>query len=199
MSITMTVTKSIGLSGKTFAEQKSITADVGVVVEKSVPAAKTGVLTVRTDADTGSLTLAASHGVLTGDLLHIYWVDAGVNKRAVCPSAGTVATLVVPIDNCTGDALPTAATAVTVMVPLTEVFNVVGDDMVGLTMFSESALGTIILENDLTRVFDLASLAYVWYEDCGDVNPIAGDTISVVYFSHGDVSAKTMRVGAAYN
>lgn len=199
MTMSFAANKSVSIGGKNFAEKQTIEAAGGLIVEQSIGAAKTGVLTTRTDGDTGSLTLEVSHGVTTGQELHLFWLDAGMQKRAVCPAVGTVAAQVVPIDNCTGDVLPTAATAVTVMVPTQVDFLVDGDDLAGIAMFSESSSGTIIMEDDLVRHFDREEQVYVWFDGDGDANPVAGDSITFVKFSHGDVEANVMRIGVVYN
>lgn len=200
MSMSVPLSKSITIGGKSFSDKQTLEGDAVLVVDVSIPAAKTGQLTTRTDNDTGTLTLEASHGVTTGALLHIFWIASGVQKRTVCPAVGTVSGVSVPIDNCTGDVLPANLTNVTVMVPTVEAMVFEGDDAQTIAMFCESDMGTIILENDLTRTFDLGDQAYVWHEGQGDANPIAGDSIATVTFSHGDsTAAMAMRVGVLYS
>ena len=73
--------------------------------------AKTGNISTRTSATVGTLTLAASHGITTGLTIDMSW--AGGNRAGV--AVGTVAVDSVPITGGTGDDLPTADTAVTVV------------------------------------------------------------------------------------
>ena len=92
----------------------SVIVDSGGVaqVSEEIPAAKTGTLTTRTDNDTGTLTMSASHGITTGAKIDIYWTGG----RRYNVTAGTVSGNSVPFDLGSGDNLPTNNTAVTVMV-----------------------------------------------------------------------------------
>ena len=92
----------------------SVIVDSGGVaqVSEEIPAAKTGTLTTRTDNDTGTLTMSASHGITTGAKIDIYWTGG----RRYNVEVGTVSVNSVPFDNGSGDNLPTNNTSVTVMV-----------------------------------------------------------------------------------
>jgi len=69
---------------------------------------KSGTLTTRTDDNTGTLTMEAAHGIVTGQPLLLLW-DGGSRST----TAGTVAGTSVPIDGGAGNILPAASTAVT--------------------------------------------------------------------------------------
>ncbi len=98
----------------TMALADSVTVESGGVaqVSESIPAAKTGTLTTRTDNDTGTLTMSSGHGITTGAKIDIYWTGG----RRYNVTVGTVSTNSVPFDLGSGDNLPTNNTAVTVMV-----------------------------------------------------------------------------------
>jgi hypothetical protein len=76
--------------------------------------ARTGVLTARTDFDTGTITMDDSgHGITTGQTLAVWWSTFGDGQiRGM--TVGTVSGKSVPIDGGTGSPLPDVGTAVTV-------------------------------------------------------------------------------------
>jgi len=207
MSAALSVLKTFNLGNLTFSEQVSVPADLNVLGSDDVPAAKAGTLSTRTDNDTGILTLAADHGVLTGDRIDVYWEEAGVKGQRLGMTVGTVAGTSVPIDSGAGDNLPTAAVAVTASVPLEYNFEVDGDDVVGITAYAEKR-GAIVFEAEdgsadddghYKRVFGDASM-FGWHSEDGDVNPFVGAVIRKAYMSHSDsTAAASMRFGIAYN
>lgn len=200
MSATARYVRTFEIGGKQFSETKSLSADKSQVIEKTLAAAKTGTLTTRTDANTGSLTLAASHGVVDGDYLDVYW--SGGARRGML--VGTVATNVVPVDGGDGDDLPTASTALTVMVRQEEALHFAGDDLKALSFYCQ-AKATMVLAGsddaeDWAQVTNTAGGIGGWSADTPDANPVAGDTIAKVFLSHGDsTGSKTIRVGVLHN
>lgn len=198
MSVTLQVQKTFAFGGKTFAEQASITGDTGLVLELSLPAAKEGQLTTRTDNDTGELTMDAGHGIQTGDFVDIYW--NGGSRRGV--TVGTVVTNAVPIDLGAGDNLPTNMTDVTVMVRVQRELVFAPADCKAIVVSCEGRAHVTFSDdtgaaaNDLYD-FDLfkAAQADIWYADSGKSNPLDGASPTHVFLSHGETSAKVIRVG----
>lgn len=201
---TMTLKMITSLGGKTGNSQ--IVAEGDGIISKSVTLdpAKTGNLTTRTDANTGALTMVTGHGITTAARLDVYWTGGCRYGMTV----GTVATNSVPIDGGAGDVLPADESAITAMVPSEEVFAVDGDDVVGLEIYS-TVYGTIILADGSDASLLVKQIggsantdqkAYAWFEDRDPVNPIAGDTVAAVFFSHGSsTTAANMRVQALVN
>jgi hypothetical protein len=201
--ITSTVKKNISSSlfSSQFAKTDQIVSESAWPFEVSIGPAKTGTLTVRTDANTGSLTMTGGHGITTGALLDVYW-DGG-SRRGM--TVGTVATNVVPIDGGSGDDLPIATTPITAMVPDLQIGSVVGDDAVGVFVYSEQKGGVRIVYDD-TGDADAVSAdipagsTYSWFDGIDGTNPLAGQTIIKVYLSHGDSSsARILRGAIQYN
>ena len=193
MPYTMTTSNSVRLGS---AAVSSVLTDTGtnlLSVEQDMPAAKVGSLTTRTDANTGTLTMAASHGITTGAKLDLYWVGG----KRLGMTVGTVATNSVPIDLGAGTDLPTLNTAITAMVPVSFPIVATGNDVVGIEAYS--AVDADIL---ITDVSDASLLAletdedgYSWSYASGVTNPVAGDAIAKVFFSHGDsTGARRMRL-----
>jgi len=201
MTVSATVQKTRSLGGKAYNESRTLTNDGQVGKEVSVPAAKTGNLTTRTDANTGELTMAASHGITTGARIAIFWTVGGVPGCRRGVTVGTVATNAVPIDNGYGDDLPADESAITACVEVEEAIAIDGDNYNALFAYGD-AQGSISLcgadgVEDFGHHFPLGQQSYEWYTNCGVANPIVGDVITKVFFANGSsAAAKTFRVGA---
>lgn len=201
MSVILTTSERVEVLGRTINLASSVSADGGTLKEKTVPAAKTGQLTTRTDADTGTLTMDSGHGITTGARLDVYW--SGGARRGM--TVGTVSSNSVPIDGGDGDDLPDNLTSITAMVPVEESLPAVGDNVSAIVLSSDLN-GTIVLadSNDAElaaqRVGGDYPKAYVWTSYRDPVNPIAGDTVDSVFFSHGDATqSATMRAALLFD
>lgn len=199
MSTSMVVQKNASVGGKSFNVAKTKTAEAAVVREVSLPAAKGGSLSVRTDDDTGTVVAdSGSHGISTGNRVDLYWT--GGSRRGV--TVGTVSGTSIPIDGGAGDNLPSQAADITIVVAQEFDLNVVGNDIEALAMYA-GARGTIVIEDGsgelMARVFeDLDN--YIWYDGIGDVNPLAGDTATKVFMSQaGESAAATFKIGVLYD
>jgi len=204
MSNTFQVRPQFVVAGKTFGEQQSLNVDVAAVLDPpaKIPAAKSGSLTTRTDADTGVATMSAGHGIVTGDRIDVYWTEAGVAgcRRGM---AATVATNAVTIDGGAGDNLPTQGT--TVILAVAQEFNLelTGDDVIGLSVYTEKRGAFVFTDNADALIYGkhLPRDGQVWGWDngSGETNPVAGGAIGKVYLSHSDTTAsRIMRVGYGY-
>lgn len=176
--------------------------------EITLPAAKTGTLSTRTDDETGTLTMAADHGITTASVIDIYW--SGGARYGVL--VGTVSVNSVPIgaDNAgTGDVLPAQATAITAAVQVAANTYIDGDNLsiIGVELYtSESTSGkghcdfqevdntsivNLALVGNTPRVFDIAG---------GQTNPFAGDPIFELKASNGSsTAAATLKICGGYD
>lgn len=186
------------IGSKAFPANLSVSTDGILEKEVSVAAAKTGTLTTRTDANTGELTMAAGHGITTGDRLDLYWT--GGSRRGI--TVGTVASNAVPIDLGSGDDLPSTSTAITAMVPHFEDFVVTGDNVKSMVLYSSIAGQIVLVDSYDAEVLAVSTGAASGWEQCygwiygnGVSNPLAGEYPAGVYFSHGD-SANAALMGA---
>lgn len=153
----------------------------------SIPAAKVGQLTTRTDDNTGTLTMAASHGITDGQILDVYWSGGARYGMTV----GTVSVNSVPIDGGAGDNLPVNLTAITAMVVVEYPFAIEGDDAIQISVKS-AAKGRIAFMDDMDAIiqqyeFDAAG-GQNWSAELG-TNPLAGETVANVWFSHASSAA----------
>jgi hypothetical protein len=192
---------NVQVGQKQYRVDEDITADNVHKAEKSLAAAKTGTLTVRTDNDTGTLTLQASHGVITGDKIDIYWT--GGSRRSV--TVGVVSVNSVPIDLGAGDNLPAAATTLTVMVVDDETVNIVGANVVALAVKAptQKACTVVFCQADGTEIKAYvvpAGESRVWTTGSGVTNPVTGQTIGKIRMTHGDsAAARTVLAHVLYN
>lgn len=187
MSVSMTFKETNQVLGMTFPCAVTVTADGAVLKNITVPAAKTGTLTTRTDADTGTLTMAGGHGITTGARLDLYWT--GGMRRGI--TVGTVASNSVPIDLGSGDDLPGTSTAITAMVPVEEPFVVTGDDAQAVACYSDKSGQIVFAESDNSEVKAYAmggalgsEQSAVWNSTRDSVNPLASGAITKAFFSH---------------
>ena len=209
MAMQAVITGSSSIAGKTFPRNATITAEATLAREITLPVAKVGQLTTRTDADTGTLTMNTGHGITTGQIIDIYWEEAGVrgNRRGV--TVGTVSVDSVPFGAIgvegSGDALPTNLTAVTVQVVDTETLDLVGNNTEAYAVYM-SGPGTVVFLSSGGAELDYhVSLAdgawsFSWDNENGYTNPLAGDTVASIRITQREsTTARTARVCALYN
>lgn len=176
-------------------------ADSTKAIDIAVPAAKEGTLTTRSTDTTGTITLAADHGVTTGATVDLYW--AGGLRYGV--TVGTVSGTAVPISGGAGTVLPAQDTAVTVGPTVLADFVVTGDNIVimGMQAVAAAALTThrchidfqdsvgsevqVELATNVPRVIDVEG---------GDTNILAADSIINVLVSTNYTGGLQLRVGA---
>lgn len=200
----MTSTRTASIGDESYIQRFTETADSQERASPSIPVAKVGQLTTRTDADTGVLTMVAGHGFATSDKLDVFWTVSGVagSRRNM---TATVATNAVTVDGGSGDNLPDNLTAITAMKPVAVAFTVDGDTAVALAVGSPVA-GYIAFFDDagtpaLIVAYQLdAQEGKSWTESSGETNPLAGKIVTLVKFSHGNsVAPQDMRARVLFN
>ncbi|WP_020472480.1 hypothetical protein [Zavarzinella formosa] len=194
MSFTGTFQSNANVEGRTYNASTTILSDNMAVSEKSVAGAKTGTLTTRTDANTGTLTMDAGHGITTGARLDLYWATGSRLGMTV----GTVSVNSVPIDLGSGDDLPVASppTAITAKVPEVEELLVTGDNVQSISVYSAVRGKIVIAESGADALAkELPGTGgWNWFTGNGQSNPLAGKAVAKVLFSHGETTPKTMRI-----
>jgi hypothetical protein len=108
-----------------------LTADTNNPFEVTVPAAKAGTLTTRTDNDTGIVTVASGHGITTSNKIDLYDADGVIIRKDMDVTATGSTTI--SIDAGSGSNLPVLNTAVRVAKRL--VISPVFFDESGMQMF----------------------------------------------------------------
>lgn len=198
-TVTTTISSRSTPDGSLIEDSISQSSSVSYASKESalptVPAAKSGSLTTRTDNDTGVVAFATGHGFLTGDLIDLFW--SGGQRRAM---TATVAGDNVTLDGGSGDDLPAAATAVTGMVPHEVAFTVDGDEVGQIVLHSPKPGYIVFVENPGVEA-DIAAATYsftaaggkVPFSPAGGTNPLATKTTTKVKFSHGNTADQVMK------
>ena len=205
-------TRSFSFPGYSFQDAALAVDFTGTVtVEKelaAVAAAKTGSLTTRTDDDTGEATLSTGHGILTSDLVDVYW-DGGVRFGMLASVSGNA----VSLDGGAGDALPAEDTACTVVKQTPIEVNFDGDDLQIIGVFYRNPSDTdakahldlqdagnaSIEELDLVHEKANGGCSKIWNIDAGDTNVFSGNRITHGAASHDSASAGTLYILAGIN
>lgn len=202
MPETLSITRTALTTGSadTFVQLLSVTGNSIERASPSVPAAKTGSLTTRTDNDTGVLTMDSGHGFVTNNVIDVFW--SGGYRRAM---TATVATNAVTVDGGSGDNLPAVNTAVTAMVPTEVTLALSGNAVVGLAVSSPRPGCVVFCDGggDITAAtyrIATAGTSQVWASGDGVTNPLVNTTTTKVKFSHDDSSsAQTMKAAVVFN
>lgn len=200
MSQSVTYQKTLAISGRALTKNATSNGDGGLIVEPDggIDAAKTGTETGYTDADTGIVTLSTGHGIVTSDLVDLYW-SGGARFGMTATVSGNAVT----VDGGSGTSLPSTGTAMAVKKPQQENFRVNGSSLSGLYLKS-AQVGRIAFYNSLGSLTYATTLtaggteAYVTGD--GVTNPLAGTTnVDHVTFSHGSTAAVSQLVAAVYS
>jgi hypothetical protein len=204
MPYTMATNVDTVLAGTRYLAAYSAIGDNVSSFAPEVAAAKTGTLSTRTNDTSGTLTMDSGHGFTTGVIIDLYW-SGGSRYNVV---VGTVSGDSVPFSSGSGDNLPTATTAITAMVQHEETFVVTGNNVSGLALSAGVAGYVHFTETGNTNIASIELIAngqtvtdpfgYTWLAGLGD-NPLASGSVGKVKFSHGQVSAQTMRATALYS
>lgn len=199
------VVNNFNLGGLSFNLSETVEGNDVFSVVIEVPVAQGGVLTTRVDNDDGTLTMTnAGHGILTGDIIDLYWTG-GVRRRVV---VGTVSGTSVPFGAVTpgsGDNLPVATTAMVACVVVQSSFPATVADINLIAMKSDVECQFHFMEANgttedwtkhLTPATDGAEVSASWYATYGAI-PITGTTITEVWMSHNDTESAHI-MSAAY-
>lgn len=189
---------SISIGGYTVTSNGSLT-DVGVATlatRETLPAGKAGVLTTRTDNNTGVITSNA-HGFTDASTVSVTWT--GGQRR--CMTVSTYDTNTITIDGGDGDNLPAEESPLVFAadVKLNMAFD--GDDAFALVVHSTQNC-CVSFRTAVAEVFSPpvdANYAYVWIYGMA-TNPFLGeDDNATVKVANGSTTAATFTVGVVYS
>lgn len=206
------VTRQTTIGGVSFTSTRALLAEGEVSRNKSIPVARAGVLTTRTDDDTGMLTLTiagAAAAFTVGMRVDLYWDVGGVkgHRRGMLVSAQAGETITVGTaggDIGAGDNLPIATSPIIIAASLLTEIRFDGDDVAVLAFAADARAIIVITGDDGVEDYFVhmpeAASSVIWDSKYGQVNPIAGDVITRAYMSQADITtAKNVKVGVAYN
>ena len=168
--------------------------------EVPVPAAVAGVLSTRTDANTGQLTVATGHGVTTDDTVDLYTAAGVLIRRDMDVTA--VGGTTINIDLGSGDDLPSAATAVVVCKQTLFTCLIDGDDIefivIGLDLPGvNKPFGRAIFEKaDDSDVFEaiFAGRPLSWDVAGGQANDFEAAAVAKCRVSHAHAIAGKFKI-----
>lgn len=172
--------------------------------EVSLPAAKAGTLSTRTDANDGELTLGAAHGIEDDDVIDIFWIDAdGVGQCAYGAVVGVVAGAAVPFTGAAGTALPIEDYAITASVVVVIDTDVDGD-LIEIVVACATLLSHVAFRDATPTVLKAVTLpaaeSWTWVSRQGITNPLTGNPVNDIRASNGDVTAaSTLKIGVLYD
>lgn len=193
------VVLAVTINGTRYEQAATITSDSTELKSASIPAAKSGSVTTRTDDNTGVVTMSAGHGFTTGQKVDVFWT--GGSRRGM---DATVATNAVTVDGGSGDALPVVSTAITAMVPTSVPMAFAGDDLDALSVECPLAVSGWVVFKDaggtVRASYQIPSgtRAKTWAKDLGITNPLASQTVATVEFSHGATTAQDMTASIVF-
>lgn len=182
MSYTATVQMNVIVDGTLFNTTATETNEQ--VLKNSAAAAQlntpvVGVLSTRTDANTGVVTVSGGHSIGDGSKVDVYWT--GGSRYGMTTGSADATTFAIDLGG--GDDLPIATTAVTVCVHKVLDMAFDGDEMDALAQqFNQDGRATFYDSGDaaLASMYMTANNAYVWYSSSGATRPITGNPVAYV-------------------
>ncbi|MCG3178308.1 MAG: hypothetical protein BIFFINMI_00634 [Phycisphaerae bacterium] len=194
--------QSVVVGGITISGTLSRSADGQISQVVSLPAAKAGTLTTRTDDNTGVITLGDNHGISTGMIVNVHWAGAAPGRRYGV-TVGTVAGNVVPIDGGAGDNLPAQDAAVTVAEVVEVDVDFDGDLSVLLAASCSKAVYLDVQEANGDSIVGLdlpAGEPWVWPNGGPLANPLAGKVVGKLATANSSATAVAeLRFGVLYD
>jgi len=188
-----TVAITVAIGGTTIVETVEREADNPQVFDVVLPPGKSGTVTTKTDADTGVATLAAGHGIQTGNTVDVFW-DGGCRYGMVATVSGDAVTL----EGGAGDDLPIANTVVVVTQQVTINTTIDGDlcQIVSACSTQRTHLNMRDAASATVEAITLeAAQPWLWWANSGVANPLTGNVISTTKASNGSSqTAATLQI-----
>lgn len=172
MGVTGVLKKEMQVGGITINGETTIESASGLPPTiVALAAAKIGALTTRTDDDTGELTMAAGHGLVTGKI-DVNWIGGARRGMDAVVDANAIA-----IDGGDGDNLPADETAITATAQTTVNVDFPGTalKMIGVKPTCRANVDFQLANGTSLKAYDVPAGAMVtWVEGEGETTPIDG-------------------------
>lgn len=193
---TLTLGYNINTGGTTINKSVTRTAPTDISTTATAAAAKAGTLTARTDADTGSATVA-SHGLADGDIVDLYWTGGSRYGMTV----GTISGNVIPLDGGAGTDLPATSTAVKIVKQQVLDIDFVANKAKWILASGDKRSTILFYEGSTLRLALVVNAGepWFWISDQLIANPLAGYTISSIRVSQEDTTAQAVRISVGYD
>ena len=203
MSQTSTLTFTGSIGGVAMSSTVSRAEDGNIGQTPAALAATAGTQTDWTSGTAFELTMDPGHGIQTGDVIDVYWLEGGVEKRRYDVDVGTVAGDVVPVTAGSGDAMPSSgSSALTAAVQQVIDTDFDGDllVMIGALLSARGHLSFFATgdSNELAIDF-VGGEIWLWINGQTAVNPLAGVDVVDVRFTQAGTTAGTMKFGLTYD
>lgn len=195
----ITISGTVAGQGFTGSMTRSPAGSISHV--SSIGAGTSGVLSTRTDNDTGTIT-SNSHPFNDDDIVDIYWTGGMRYGMKVSSAAANTFVLGASVVG-TGDNLPTQGTTVIVCLQETVNIDFDGDDakLIAITAsgrasfdFQEGA-GTSVAHIEIEDANEIIA----WASDTSAANPLTGNAIGQVKVSNGTTSAIDAKILVEYD
>lgn len=197
MAVTGSYNRSYKFGDLSFTANAAPSSPLATPWSVDVAPAKAGTLATRTNGTDGSLTMANGHGITTGARLDIYWAGGSCYGATV----GSVSGNTVPFTGAAGDALPSASTAITAMVPTSEPVTLTGNNAVAIGANCPAGGRVVFAASNNSAIYAVpersaTNPSYVWVSTDGGTNPLAGGSVAKVFLSHGSTTLTPTMTGA---
>lgn len=194
---TGTITGSITIGGMTINTRVERSEGGAIAEEATLPAGKAGTLGTRTDDNTGVITLSAGHGLVTGNVVDVYWTG-GIRYGMALTVDGNEAT----VDGGAGEALPAQGTAVVVGKQIEINVDFDGDDLEMLVACSDKRAHVDFQDSASASLLPLELLAeeaYQWSKNSGHLRPITGNEVDKCLASCGTTADAALQIAAIHD
>jgi len=187
------------LGGLAIQAALSRTASGQISHQLTLAAGKQSTAWTKTDANTGTATLASGHGIIQDDKVDVFW-DGGVRYNM---DAITVAGNDVTVDGGAGDDLPASDTTM-VLCTVTELDTDFDGDLASLIVAHTSRRGHMTFLDSGDAVLHAVELpadeGWYWADEQGVTNPLTGNPVDRVQVSNGDpTNTSTAKLGVLYD
>jgi len=200
MSMTGALGQTMRIGSLMMQGTLSKTEDGVIEQQPTLPAGSAGVMTDKTDADTGKMTLVGTHGITTDDFVDIFWADGCRYGCDVTVVSGQDVTVdVVGF----GDDLPANTTVLVCTKRVTIDTDFDGDLMEMLGMCLQTCTRghvEFLTEADVSKlaVELVEGQLYNFVKDVG-ANPLTGDPVGKLQISNGTTTAGVLNFGVLYD
>jgi hypothetical protein len=182
---------TIDVAGFSLNSQINRPATGGIPHEATLAGAKEGTIT------DGTATLAADHGILTADVVDVYWSDG---LRRGC-TVGTVNGTAVPLTGGVGDSLPTSGEAIALAKQSTIDMDFVANLLQVLVANATKRASLEFFDADDVSLENLDLVAdepWLYVKNLMD-NPLAGETVAYAKCSCGVAAGCTLTIAGTYD
>lgn len=193
---TATYGASLTCGGVAIQQTINRSGDHPQAYEVALPVGKAGTLSTRTNDTDGELTVTTGHGIITGDIIDIYWSDGMCYKATAGTVAGAPADTAIPFTGGTGDVLPTQGVAIVVTEQVIINTQIDGDaiQIAGVCLETSETAGKGHIDcqdsahASIEEIDLVANVPKIWDVAGGIANVFTGNPITHSHASNGSAT-----------